>query len=116
MSVSFPLEVVLIVCRVVSGGVDDQNAGMTGHRNLDWDLSQGVYHCKRLEIPVISVAETQGQPPTPLTPQNCPRAAISLATQWDIAHAKGNYQTRYATCATPIHTSPDPSSPIIGWV
>lgn len=116
MSATFPSALVLIVCKVISGGPDDINSGMTGSRNLDWDLSGGVYHCRRIEVQVMSAAEAQGQQPPPWTPDACMRAAMTIGPQWDMQHQNENYRFRFAACPTPIHTSPDPYSPIIGWV
>lgn len=115
MSATFPLVVVLIACKVISGGPEDMNAGMTGSRNLDWDMTNGMLHCRRIEAQVTSAAEMQGQEAPPWTPEKCPMAAISIATQWDAQHSNSNYRIRWAACPTPIHTDKDPSSPIVGW-
>lgn len=115
MAATFPMVIVLIACKVISGGVEDQNSGMTGSRNLEWDMSQGLLHCRRMEVNITSIAETAGQEPPPWTPDKCPMAAVAIANQWDTAHTNSNWRIRWAACPTPIYADKDTSKPPISW-
>lgn len=115
MSATFPMVVVLIACKVISASPGDQNSGMTGWRDLDWDMSGGQLHCRRMEVQVQSSAEMQGQQSPPWSPAACPMAATGIATRWDNQNANTNWRIHWAACPTPIHADKDASSPIVGW-
>lgn len=107
-----PLAFVMIVCKTISAGPEDINSAYTGSKNLAWDMSEGVMHCRRAEVQVTPLDE-QNAPPW--TPDTCWRTALTLGPRWDTDHPNSPYRFWRVACPVPIHTSQDPSSPIVGW-
>lgn len=115
MAAPMPLVFVMIVCKVVSAGPEDINSGMTGSRNLAWDMTDSVMHCRRLEVQVTSAAEEHNQEAPPWNLDTCWHTALTLGPQFDAEHPNSHYRFWRVACPVPIHTSKDPSSPIVGW-
>lgn len=103
----YPNVVVLVVCRVLFLGAPDDNAQFTGWRDTEWDLSQGVMHCRRQEVQVYDKAVDQGADEIPFNPTACMRAAMMLGPQYDVDHRDKPWRFFKAACPTPIYPDRD---------
>ena len=118
MAVSMPAVVVLIVCKTVFLG-GDQNTEYTGWENRDWAYQNSMMICRRQEVQMYDPAEAQGADPLPFSTMACMASAIRLASQWDREH--GDYKTWRVACPVPMKSDetgdgPTPDDPIVGWV
>lgn len=102
MPASMPAVVVLIVCKTVMSGPEDQNSQYTGWENRDWAYENSMMTCHRHEIQMFDPAEAQGSDPVPFNSMSCMSAAIRLATQWDLEHRASAYRTWRVACPVPI--------------
>ena len=116
---AFPNVLVLIVCRVVTLGDVDPH---TGWQNTEWDMTNGVMHCKREQVELYDPSVDQGADPQPFTPFQCMRAAMTLGPQFDVdsTNAKRNWRFWKAACPVPVmNDNGTPSNPrddtIIGY-
>lgn len=98
----YPAVVVLIVCKVVFAGTPTDNDGYTGHRETDWDLSQGAMHCKRLAVDLYDPAVDQGAAPQPFNPSACMVTAMKLGPQFDVDNVNKPWRFYRAACPVPI--------------
>ena len=121
MSATFPLAFVMILCKTIAGGPDGDNSDQTHWQNRDWDMTGGVMHCRRVEVQVTPVAETQGQEAPPWTPDACWRTALTLGPKWDDQHPNSPYRFWRVACPVKIvNPGPDgipgtPDDEIVGW-
>ncbi len=102
MPASMPPIVVLILCKVVSAGPADMNAGWTNHQNLKWDLAGGVMTCRRNEVALTNPAENNGADPKPYTEMDCWRSGFMMGAQWDATHQGSRYRFWRVACPVPI--------------
>jgi hypothetical protein len=100
--VAMPAVAVLIVCKVVVAGPDDQNAHLTGARNLEWATEHAMMQCRRHEVSLFDADAAKGAASQPFTMQVCWRSAIMLGTNWDAMHGSSNYRTWRVACPVPI--------------
>jgi hypothetical protein len=115
--VPYPTVVVLIVCKTVLLG-GDQNTEYTGWENREWAYENSKMVCRRQEVDMFDVSEAQGADPMPFNPMACMAASIRLAAQWDVEHK--DYKTWRVACPVPIKNDatgdgPTPDDPIVGW-
>lgn len=116
---AFPNVLVLVVCRVVILGDIDPH---TGWQNTDWDMTNGVMHCKREQVEIYDPSVDQGAAPVPFTPMACMRAAMMLGPQFDVDATFAKRPWRFFKAACPVRVMDDngtPSDPRddkhIGW-
>lgn len=112
MTVHIPPVLVLIVCKVISGGVPDQNADATGSQNLEWATVNSMMTCERHEVQMYDPAEgiklhPNDDPAQPLNPNfsqasECARNGIQLATSWDEAHRNTPWRVWRVGCPSAI--------------
>ena len=92
--------IVLIVCKSAllpyQSSFDEANARYTGHENREWVIEHSQMQCRRVEVPLTSVAETR------FTPMDCQRAAITEGVAWDEAHKSSKYRWWRSACPVPI--------------
>jgi hypothetical protein len=86
MGVPMPPVVVLVFCKVVIAGPADQNAGYTGHQNLQWDTEHSQMVCRRQEM---------------------------IGAQWDATHQSSKY--RFWRTACPVRIENTITGETIGW-
>jgi len=120
MSVPMPPMIVLIVCKVLFVGAPDDNAKFTGWRATEWDLSQGMMHCRRREIrlydPVEGAVRDPNDDPTaplPFTPTACNRAGVMQGAQFDADNRDKPWRFWRFACPTP--TVDTVTGEVIGW-
>lgn len=104
-----PSVLVLIVCRVLFVGEPDENSKFTNWRNTEWDMSQGVMHCKREQIELYDKSVDQGADPMPFTPMACMRAAMTLGPQFDVENRDRPWRFWRAAC--PVKVMDDNGTP-----
>jgi hypothetical protein len=119
MAVPMPTVLALIVCRVVLGQPDD-NSAFTGWRPSEWDMSEGVMHCRRVEVELYDPSVDMGADPMPFTNMACMRAAMTQGPAFDAANANKPWRFWRAACPTPIMSdngTPDNSNDdvVVGW-
>jgi hypothetical protein len=112
MSVTIPPVLVLIVCKTISAGEPDMNAGFTHHENLEWATEHSMMVCRRSEIQLFDPAEgmklnPQDDPVIPLNPNfadmtQCARAGIRLSMDWDQSHQNTPWRVWRVGCPAPI--------------
>jgi len=107
MPVPMPAAVVLIVCKTVIAGPDDQNAAYTGYENREWATEHSMMVCRRQEVQLEDSALLQATPAVPasaqpFTMQRCQRSGIMLGTQWDAGHRGSSYRFWRVACPVPI--------------
>lgn len=112
MGVPMPPVVVLVVCKVILGQPDD-NSQFTHWRQSEWDMTQGVMHCRRQEIQLYDKAADQGADPVPFTTMACNRAGITLGTQFDIENENKPWRYRKHGCPVPVINTQ--TGEIIAW-
>lgn len=105
MTVHIPPVLVLIVCKVISGGAPDQNSDMTGAQNLQWATENSMMVCRRNEVQLYDPAEDHGA--APLNSDfsqagQCARQGILTATQWDQSHKASPWRVWKVGCPSPI--------------
>lgn len=115
-----PSVLVLIVCRVLFVGEPDDNAKFTNWRNTEFDMSQGVMHCKRQQVELYDPSVDQGADPVPFTPMACMRAAMMLGPQFDVDNRDKPWRFWRAACPVPMmDDNGTPDNPrddrIVGW-
>jgi hypothetical protein len=121
MPVPMPAAVVLIVCKTVIAGPEDQNAAFTGYENLEWATENSMMVCRRQEIKMEDSALLQATPAMPVAPQpfnvqRCQRSAIMLGSEWDASHRGSTYRFWRVACPVPIvRKNPDGTEDIIAW-
>ncbi len=120
MSVPMPPMLVLIVCKVLFVGAPDDNGKFTGWRDTEWDLSQGMMHCRRHEIALTDPGEGApsspgGDPaaPMPFSEQACNRAGLMQGAQFDAANRDKPW--RFWRVACPVPTVNTKTGEIVGW-
>lgn len=113
--VPMPAQISLIVCKVNLTETNDPNENFTGHRDSEWDMSEGVMHCKLIQQDLYDPSVDMGADPVPFSPMACMRAAMMLGPQFDVSHKNKPWRFYRAACPVPIHQTPDPRSPIVGW-
>ena len=94
--------IVLIVCKVMSAGPEDQNASYTGWKNLKWATELSKMICRRQEVSVVDIDEIKGAKATPFSQMRCQRAAIMLMGQWDQDHTNSSYRSWRVACPVPV--------------
>jgi len=84
--VALPTTMALIVCKVLSHG-GDVNSDYTGYRDLSWDTSGGVMHCRRMIVqqPEGMMCKGKGQ--------------LMAAFEYDRLHTR--YQVWRSVCPIP---------------
>ncbi len=107
MPVPMPAAVVLIVCKTVIAGPEDQNAAYTGYENREWATEHSMMVCRRQEVQLEDSALLQATPAVPasaqpFTMQRCQRSGIMLGTQWDAGHRGSSYRFWRVACPVPI--------------
>jgi hypothetical protein len=120
MSVPMPPMIVLIVCKVLFTGPPDDNAKFTGWRDTEWDLSQGMMHCRRSEIQLYDPAVNDRPAPhgdqaapQPFTQAACNRAGIMQGAQFDADHKDKPWRFWRFACPVPIIDTK--TGEIVGW-
>lgn len=120
MSVPMPPMIVLIVCKVLFVGAPDDNGKFTGWRDTEWDLSQGMMHCRRREIQLYDAAAGMapggsGLPtaPQPFNQMACNRAGIMQGAQFDADNRDKAW--RFWRFACPVPTINSETGEVIGW-
>jgi hypothetical protein len=107
MPAPLPAVVVLIVCKTIVAGPEDQNAAYTGYENLEWATEDSMMVCRRQEIKLEDGALLQATPAMPAAPQpfnvqRCQRSGIMMGTQWDASHRGSKYRFWRVACPVPI--------------
>lgn len=101
MDALMPAKIALFVCKVVflpfSSPVEEANAHFTGHQPTQWDTTDSVMHCRRMEMSLWNPDVNRT-----LTPQACQRASIMVGVGWDMAHLSSKYRFWKAGCPVPI--------------
>jgi hypothetical protein len=115
-----PSVLVLVVCRVIFIGGEDDNSKFTNWRNTEWDLTHGVMHCRREQVELYDKAVDQGGDPMPFNTPACMRAAMTLGPQFDVENRDKPWRFWRAACPTPImNDNGTPDNPrddrLIGW-
>ncbi len=111
-----PAAVVLIVCKTVAAGPEDQNAAYTGYQNRTWATEHSMMVCRRQEVPLYDQAEAMGAEAQAFTLQRCQRSGMMLGTQWDAGHRNSAWRFWRVACPVPIvRKNPDGSEDIIAW-
>lgn len=117
--VPMPAVVVLVLCRVISAGPEDQNASFTKAQNLQWDLTDAKMHCRRQEVQLYDASVDQGADPKPFTQMDCWRAGILIGSQWDASHPNSKYRLWRVACPVPLKntmgTEDTRDDQIVGW-
>jgi hypothetical protein len=115
----YPSILVLIVCKVVILGDVDPH---TGWQNTEWDMTNGVMHCRREQIELYDPSVDQGALPQPFNPMACMRAAMTMGPQFDVdqTNAKRPWRFWRAACPTPVmNDNGTPNNPrddkLVGW-
>lgn len=113
MPAPMPPVVVLIVCKVLFTGPQDENDKYTGHVPTEWATENSMMTCRRHEIQVYDAAAGQG-PELSFTPAACQRAIPLLSIQWDEQNKNKPWRVWRGACPTPaIDTR---TGEIIDWV
>ena len=88
MPVPMPAAVVLIVCKTVIAGPEDQNSAFTGYENREWATENSMMVCRRQESADCSSIKPKpmGAQAQPFNQQRCQRSAIMLGSEWDASH------------------------------
>ena len=116
MPVPMPAVVVLIVCKTVIAGPEDQNSAWTGYENREWATENSMMVCRRQEVKMFDQAEANGADPQPFNVQRCTRSALMLGAEWDASHRKSKYRFWRVACPVPImRKNPDGTEDIIAW-
>jgi hypothetical protein len=120
MAAPFPTQVALIVCRVLFVGEPDVNSEFTGWRNTEWDMSQGVMHCRREIVEVYDPSVDQGAATQPFNPAVCMRTVMRMGPQFDVDHRDKPWRFWRAACPVPMlnnNGTPDDQRDdyIVGW-
>jgi len=102
MPVPMPAAVVLIVCKTVMAGPEDQNAAYTGYENREWATEHSMMVCRRQEVQLFDQAEALGAAAQPFNLQRCQRSGIMLGTEWDAGHRGSSYRFWRVACPVPI--------------
>ena len=114
--ISMPAAIVLIVCKTVIAGPEDQNAAYTKVENRAWAIENSMMVCRRQEVQMYDQAEAEGADPQPFNAQRCQRSAMMLGPQWDAQHKSSSYRFWRVACPVPIvRRNPDGSEDIIAW-
>jgi hypothetical protein len=120
MSVPMPPVVVLIVCKVLFVGEPDDNAKFTGWRDTEWDLAQGMMHCRRSEIQRYDAAADEGPSrgdgpaaALPFTQAACNRAGVMQGAQFDADHRDKPWRVWRFACPVPMMNTE--TGEIVGW-
>lgn len=114
--VPMPAAVVLIVCKTISAGPEDQNAAFTGYENRAWAIEHSMMVCRRQEVQLYDQAEAMGATPKAFTAMDCWKAGFMLGSQWDAGHKGSDYRFWRVACPVPIvRRNPDGSEDIISW-
>jgi hypothetical protein len=116
MAVPMPSVIVLIVCKTVSAGPEDQNSAFTHSENLKWATENSMMVCRRQEIEVTDADEAKGAGPQPFNVQRCQRSGFMLGAKFDQDHKNGPWRFWRLGCPVPIvRQNPDGSEEIIAW-
>ena len=83
MPVPMPAAVVLIVCKTVIAGPEDQNSAYTGAENREWATEHSMMVCRRQETQLYDQAEAMGAAPQPFSMKRCQRSGIMLGFRWE---------------------------------
>lgn len=102
MPVPMPAAVVLIVCKTVIAGPEDQNAKYTGYENREWATEHSMMVCRRQEVQLYDQAEAMGAASQPFNLQRCQRSGIMLGSQWDASHKSSSWRFWRVACPVPI--------------
>jgi hypothetical protein len=112
MGIQIPPILVLIVCKTVSGGPDDQNSSFTHWQNLEWATENSMMVCRRHEVQLYDPAEgvklNEGDDPAaPLNPDfadfgQCARAGMQLQMDWDERHRNTPWRVWRVGCPSKI--------------
>jgi hypothetical protein len=115
----YPSILVLVVCKVVLLGPIDPH---TGWQNTEWDMTDGVMHCRREQVELYDPSVDQGALPQSFNPTACMRAAMMKGPQFDVdqTHAKRPWRFWRAACPTPVmNDNGTPDNPrddkLVGW-
>jgi hypothetical protein len=102
MGVQIPPVLVLIVCKTISAGAPDQNSVFTHWENLKWDIPNSMMVCRRNEVQLYDPAEGMNINPNFTITEQCARAGVTLATEWDQAHRNTPWRVWRIGCPAPI--------------
>ena len=117
MAVPMPAIAILFVCKVVLLPDQDTNSGFTNFTPTEWDMTDGMMHCRREQIALYDQAVDQGAIPIPYSPIQCARTVMTMGPQFDVDMAKAHKPWRFwrGSCPTPIRSGPKETDEIIGW-
>lgn len=106
MSVSMPAITILILCKTIVSGPEDQNSKYTGYENREWAYEYSKMVCKTEVIDLQDKALIEATPESPVTPRpftlnDCQRAGILEGSKWNDTHASSPYRWWRTTCPTP---------------
>lgn len=102
MPVPMPAAIVLIVCKTVSAGPEDQNAAFTGAENLEWATEHSMMVCRRKEVQLYDQAVSLGADPRPFTMKRCQSSGMMLGVRWNEQHKSSPYRFWRVACPVPI--------------
>ena len=102
MPVPMPAAVVLIVCKTVIAGPEDQNAPYTGYENREWATEHSMMVCRRKEVQLFDRAASMGAAAQPFNQQRCQRSGMMLGSQWDAGHKNSAWRFWRVACPVPI--------------
>lgn len=109
MGLPMPPVVVLIVCRVLFVGGEDENSRYTQWRNTEWAYEHSKMVCRRHEIQVY---DTEGDNRAFSLPA-CQRTIPRLAAQFDVDYRDKPW--RFWRGACPVPTVNTVTGEVIGW-
>lgn len=115
-----PPVAVLFLCKSEPDGTVDPNEEFTHHRNRKWSYENSKMTCRREEVqlydPVAGQKLNDNDKPTPelsMTFGGCQRAAVMLASKWEIDHPSSIWMVWRVACPTPIMDLR--TGHIVGW-
>lgn len=109
MAVPMPPVVVLIVCKVLFVGGEDENSRYTHWRNTEWAYEHSKMVCRRHEVQLFNPADEGAQFTTPACQRTIPR----LAAQFDVDNAQKPW--RFWRGACPVPTVNTETGEVVGW-
>lgn len=113
MAVPMPPVVVLIVCKVLFVGGEDENSRYTNWRHTEWAYQDSKMVCRRHEIQLYDPAADQGAKPLPFTLGACQRTIPRLAAQFDVDYRDKPW--RFWRGACPVPTINTETGEVLNW-
>lgn len=119
--VPMPAEIVLIVCSALLGE-PDMNSSFTGFRAAEWNMADGVMHCRRMEVQLYDPAVDQGADPMPFNQIACNRAIVMQGSQFDVDRMgrdkdqpAGSKTWRFYRGGCPVPTVDTKTGRVLSW-